>query len=83
VRGERQNRNRIAGLNTRDYLCLGLVLSETWGRKDDVGSDVVARPTCQRGKKDGGLPIQKEGEVGHGPLLLLGRSAAPQPFLFF
>jgi hypothetical protein len=59
-----------------------LVLSKTWGRKDDAGSDVIARPTCLRGKKEGGVPIWKEGEVGRGPLLLLGRSAAPQAFLF-
>jgi hypothetical protein len=61
----------------RDYLCLGLVLSETWGRKDDAGSDVIMGPTCQRGKKEGGVPIREEGEVGRGSVSRLGPKLCP------
>jgi hypothetical protein len=28
-----------------------LILSETWGRKDDVGSDAIVGPMCQREKR--------------------------------
>jgi hypothetical protein len=28
-----------------------LILSETWGRKDDTGSDAIVGPTCQREKR--------------------------------
>jgi hypothetical protein len=39
--------------------------------------------TCQPGKrKKRGTGSGKE-ELGHGPVSVLGRSAAPQPFLFF
>jgi hypothetical protein len=43
----------------------------------------LVRSTYQPGKrKKRGTGSGKE-ELGHGPVLVLGRSAAPQPFLFF
>jgi hypothetical protein len=40
------------------------ILSKTWGRKDDVGSDAIVGTTCQRGKRKRGVPVRERGRDG-------------------
>jgi hypothetical protein len=70
-------------INSRDFRCVGLILSETWGRRLASMLASSIGPTCQSGKEKEGVPVRDGGENGPRAASAAGLKRFPGPFNVF
>jgi hypothetical protein len=61
ARGE-TNSEQNRQINSHDFLCLGLILSKTWGRRLASMLASFVGPTCQSRKEEEGVPVWERGK---------------------